>query len=64
MNNNLITVAKQRVVLDCIFLHIYILLFIEHNRDVSPENVIVCQCRPCVTIIAVPVVVESPAGIV
>jgi len=43
MNNNLITVAKQRVVLDCIFLHICILLFIEHNMDVSPENGIVCQ---------------------
>jgi len=43
VNNNLLVIAKQRVVLDCIFLYIHILLFIENKGDVSPENVIVCQ---------------------
>ena len=43
MNNNLLVIAKQRVVLDCIFLYIHIFLFIENKGDVSPENVIECQ---------------------
>jgi len=43
VNSNLITVAKQRGLLDYIFLYIHILSLIEHNRDISPENVIVCQ---------------------
>jgi len=43
VNNNLLVIAKQRVVLDCIFLYIHILLFIENEGDVLHENVIVCQ---------------------
>ena len=47
-----------------IYIYIHILLFIEHNWDVSPENVSVSKCRPCVMNIAAPVVVESPSGII